>query len=81
MGKKILKCGSIEIKKKSLPSLNCYSLKYVDTDKVLVSKKISFIEKNYNYFIGYLYNDNNVKPLHILFPKSSYDRQTKWMYF
>ena len=33
-----------------------------------------------------MYNDNKVKPLHILLPKrsayvKSYDGQTKWMYF
>ena len=55
-------------------------------ENVLVSKKTSFGEKNYKYFIGYLYNDNKVKPLHILLPKTrayvkSYDRQSKWMYF
>ena len=55
-------------------------------EKVLVSNKISFGEKNYKYFIGYLYNDNKVKPLHRMFPKTSgyvksYDGQTNWMYF
>ena len=38
------------------------------------------------YFIGYLYNDNKIKPLHIMLPKTSayvksYDGQTKWMHF
>ena len=53
---------------------------------VLVFNKISFAEKNYKYFIGYLYNDNIVKRLHIIplrtsgFVKS-YDGQTKLMYF
>ena len=33
-----------------------------------------------------MHNDNKVKPLHIMFPKTSvyvkrYDGQTKWMYF
>ena len=33
-----------------------------------------------------LYNDNNIKPLHLMLPKTSayvkrYDGQTKWMYF
>ena len=33
-----------------------------------------------------MYNDHKVKPLHIMFPKTSayveiYDGQTKWMYF
>ena len=36
--------------------------------------------------IGYLHNDDKVKPLHIMLPKRStyvknYERQTKWMYF
>ena len=43
-------------------------------------------EKNYKYFIGYLYNDHKVKPLHLVLPKiSAYvkrcDGQPKWMYF
>ena len=48
--------------------------------------KISSDEKNYKYFIGYLHNDHEVKPLHIILPETSayaesYDGQTKWMYF
>ena len=31
-----------------------------DTEKVLVSNKIYFCEKNYKYFIDYLYNDHKV---------------------
>ena len=55
-------------------------------EKVLVSKKISFGEKIYKYFIGYLYNDHKVKPLHIMLPKTSayvkrYDGQNIWIYF
>ena len=61
-------------------------LKDVDIEKVLVSNKISFGEKNYKYLIGYLYNDNKVKPLHIMLPKASayvisYDGQIKDLYF
>ena len=41
--------------------------------------------KNYKHFIGNLYNDHKVKPLHIMLPKMSaylkgYDGQNKWMY-
>ena len=43
-------------------------LKDVDIEKVLISNKISSGDKNYKYFIGYLYNDDKVKPLHIMFP-------------
>ena len=61
-------------------------LKDVDIEKVLVSNKISFGEKNYKYLIGYLYNDSKVKPLHIMLPKTSayvksYDGQIKDLYF
>ena len=36
-------------------------LRDVDIEKVLVSNKIFFSEKDYRYFIGYLYNDDQVK--------------------
>ena len=53
---------------------------------MLVSIKIYFGEKKYNYFIDYFYKDHKVKPLHIMLPKASsyvksYDGQTKWMNF
>ena len=43
----------------------------VDIEKLLVSNKISFGEKNYKYFISYLYDDNKVKPVNIMLPKTS----------
>ena len=48
-------------------------------------KAFFFSEKDYKYFIGYLYNGKKVKPLNIILSKTSpyvksYDRQTKWMY-
>ena len=53
-----------------------------DIEKVLVSKLIFFGEKNDKYFVGCLYNDNKVKPLNIMLPKTSayvksYAGQTK----
>ena len=61
-------------------------LKDVDTEKVLVSNKISFGEKKYKYFISYLYNDDKVKLLNTMLPKTSpyikcCDRKSKCMYF
>ena len=64
-------------------------LKDVDIEKVLKCNNISFGAKNCKYFIGYLNNDNKVKPLHIIFKHlcktsiyvKSYDVQTKLMYF
>ena len=58
----------------------------VDIEKLSVFNKIPFGEKNYKHFIGYLYNNNKVKPLNIMLPKTSvyvksYVGKTKWMYF
>ena len=44
------------------------------------------MKKSYKYFTGYLYNDNKVKPIHIILSKASayvkcYHGQTKLMYF
>ena len=53
----------------------------------MVCNKISSGEKeNYKNFIGYLYGDYKIKPLHIVLSITrgyvkSYDGQTKWMYF
>ena len=86
MGNEILTFGDIEIEKnKFYHNKTPIFLKYVDIEKLLVFKKISFGEKNYKCFIGYLYNDNKVKLLHLMLPKTSayvksYDGQTKWMY-
>ena len=87
MGKEILSFGDIETEKDIFyRHKSPIVLEEVDIEKVLVSNKISSNEKNYKYFIGYLYNDYKVKPLHIMLPKmsayvKSYDWQTKWMYF
>ena len=88
MGKEILMLGDIQIEKnKFYHHKSPIFLQDVDIEKILVSNKISSDEKNYKYFIGCLYNDYKVKPLHIYcFQKmstyvKSYDGQTKWMYF
>ena len=71
MGKEILMFEDIEIERNKV-----YHHKTpifwgnVDIEKVFVSNTISFSEKNYKYFIGYLHNDNKVKPLHIMLPKA-----------
>ena len=62
-----------------------FFLKDVDIQKVLISNKISSGEKK-QYSIGYLYNDNIVKLVHIMLSETStyvksYGGQTKWMYF
>ena len=87
MGKDILTFDNIEIEKNKFYLHNTpILLGDEDIEKVLVSNKVSFGEKNYKCFIGYLYDNHKVKPLHIMLPKTtayvkSYDGQTKWMYF
>ena len=66
MGKEILAFGNIEIEKSQIFRHKIpIFLEDLDTEKVLVSNKISFGEKNYKHFIGYLYNGNKVKPLNV----------------
>ena len=87
MGKEILTFRNIEIEKnKFYRNKIPVPWRDVDIEKVLVSSKILFGEDNYKYFIGYLYNDNKVKALHIMLPKTrAYvkccDGQAKWIYF
>ena len=86
MGKEILTIGNTENEKnKYYQYKSLFPLRDVDIEKVLVSNKIYFSERNYKYFIGYLYNDHKVKLLHIVLPKTSAfvkrcDGQTKWMH-
>ena len=87
MGKEILTFENIGIEKiKFYHHKTPIFLGDVGTEKVLVSNKIFFVEKSYKYFIGYLYNGNEIKSLSIMLPKTiayvkSYDGKTKWMYF
>ena len=64
MSKEIEKFGDTEI------DFFCHKspifLKDVDIEKVLVSHEISYGEKYYKYFIGYLYNNHKLKPLHMM---------------
>ena len=72
MGKDILAFGDMEIEKNKFYWHKSYvPLRDINTEKVLVSKKISFGEKIYKYFIGYLYNDHKVNPIHIMLPKTN----------
>ena len=83
MGKEIIMFDDIEIEKHKFHSYESpIFLEDVDIDSVLVSNKISSDEKNYKCFIGYLHDDYEIKPLHIMLPKTSmyvksYDGQTK----
>ena len=52
----------LKLRKKNWSHKNPIFLGNVDMEKVLISNK---------YFIGYLYNGNQVKPLKTMLPKTS----------
>ena len=82
MDKEVLTCGNTEIEKNRFYRHKApIPIGDIDIEKVLVSKKTYFGEKNYKYFIGYQQDNHKVKPLHIMFPKTtahvkSYNDQT-----
>ena len=72
MGKQILTFVKSEIEKTKFHRYRTpIFLRDVDIKKALVTNKISFGGKNYKYFIGYLYDNHKVEPLHIMLPKST----------
>ena len=59
-------------------------MEYIDNDNILTSNKISFVEKNYESFISYIYDDYKIKLFSVILSKTSayvkrYDFETKWM--
>ena len=78
LGKEILTFDIIEIEKIFFYG-NKTPIFWGDIEKVLLSNKISFDEKGYKYFIGYLFDDNKVKPFNIILPETSaYVKSYKW---
>ena len=78
LGKEILTFDIIEIEKNFFYG-NKTPIFWGDIEKVLLSNKISFDEKGYKYFIGYLFDDNKVKPFNIILPETSaYVKSYKW---
>ena len=71
MVQEIFTFGDIEIEKSKFYRFKSrVPLRDVDIENALTFNKISSGEKNYKYFIGYLYNDDKVKPLHVMLPKT-----------
>ena len=60
--------------------------KDLDIDNILIYGRVSFRDKNYKYFIGYMDDNYKIKRLRIMFWKTNvyvktYDGKTKWIYF
>ena len=71
MEKAIIKFGDIAIEKQKFHQHN------TDSNKIVLSNKVSFGKKGFKYFIGY--EDDKIKPLCIFLPKmSAYRRESKF---
>ena len=47
-----------------------FSVNDIDVDKILISKKVAYGTKNWRkYFIGYIDEDNVIKPLYLKLPQ------------
>ena len=84
MKKIIIKFGDNEIKKQIFHQYKIpISIKNIDTNKIVVSNKVSFGKKDFKYFIGF--KDAKIRPLFIFLPKISAHRrdfdETKYIYF
>ena len=60
----------LKLKKINFCAINPEFLKDADTEKVLLSNNISSTEKKYKYFLGYLYDNYKVNPLHKMLKKN-----------
>ena len=86
MDKKIIKFSNIEIVKQKIHSRkNPISVFDVNMDRIVVSNRISFGKKSFEYFIGYENDFEKVMPLFVMLPKMSAYRkdfdETKYMSF
>ena len=70
MNEQTLKFGdNVGNKKEFHPSKQAIALKPVKTSKILASYKFKHSDDGFKYFIGYLYDDDVVRPLHIILPQ------------
>ena len=63
MSKQTLKFGNIVVNKKEFcASKQAIALNSVNTNKIVISYKIKHNDSGFKYFIGYLYDNNVIKP-------------------
>ena len=58
-------------KKEFHASKQAIALNLVNTNKIVVSDKFKPSDDGFKYFIGYLHDDNEIKPLYIILPQMS----------
>ena len=72
MSKQTLKIGENVVNKKDFhASKQAIALNSVESSKILVSDKFELSDDGCKYFIGYLHDDDVIKPLCIILPQMS----------
>ena len=72
MSEKKLKLGDIVVNKKEFhASKQAIALNSVKTGKKLVSYKFKHSDDGFEYFVGYLHDDDVIRPLCIILPQMS----------
>ena len=72
MNEQTLKFNDVVVNKKEFhASKQAIALSLVDTDKIVVSDKFKYSDDDSKYFIGYLDDDDVIRPLCIILPQVS----------
>ena len=72
MSEKTLKFGDIVVNKKEFhASKQAIGLNSVKISKILVSYKFKYCDDGFKYFIGYLHDDDVIRPFCIILPQMS----------
>ena len=72
MSEKTLKFGHIVVNKGEFhASKQAIALNLVNTNKIVVSDKFKHNGDGFKYFIGYLHDDDVIRPLCIMLPQTS----------
>ena len=72
MSEQTLKFGNVVINKKEFnASRQAIASNLVDTNKIVISDKFKYIEDGSKNIIGYLHNDDIIRPLCIILPQMS----------
>ena len=72
MSEQTLKFGDTVVNKKKFhASKQAIALNLANTNKIVVSDKFNYNYDGFKYFIGYLHNDDVIRPLCIILPQMS----------
>ena len=68
--KQTLKFGDIVVNKKEFyASKQAIGLNLINTNKIVVSYRVKHSDDSFKYFIGYLHDDDVIRPLYIILPQ------------